>query len=53
MGSISDRATGDGFGGAGVDAEFVIDDRAVDAGGCEGVPVCLDGMGKFSAVFGK
>eukprot|EP00977_Amphora_coffeiformis_P008566 scaffold1939_cov84-Amphora_coffeaeformis.AAC.1 len=50
--AIARGATGLRGGVAGVDAEFVVEDRPVDASGSEGVPVGLDDGGESVPVTG-
>eukprot|EP00977_Amphora_coffeiformis_P023858 scaffold14614_cov115-Amphora_coffeaeformis.AAC.2 len=50
--AIARRAAGLRGGVAGVDAEFVVEDGPVDAGGGEGVPVGLDDGGEAFPVTG-
>eukprot|EP00977_Amphora_coffeiformis_P024066 scaffold15004_cov235-Amphora_coffeaeformis.AAC.1 len=52
MDAIARRATGSRGGVASVDAEFVVEDGPVDAGGGKGVPVGLDDGGEAFPVAG-
>eukprot|EP00977_Amphora_coffeiformis_P020744 scaffold8457_cov121-Amphora_coffeaeformis.AAC.2 len=52
MDAIGRRVTGLRGGVASVDAEFVVEDGPVDAGGGEGVPVGLDDGGEAFPVAG-
>ena len=45
--SVPGRSAGNRCGRACVNAELVVEDRAVDAGGGEGVPVGLDDAGQY------
>ena len=44
MHALADLSTGDWVGGASVNAEFIIEDWSVDAGGRERVPVFMDNV---------
>ena len=46
MDAVPGRPTGNGGGGASVDAELKVQDRSIDTGGSKGVPIGLDDAGE-------